>query len=270
MSDSMDTVRNQAESGWFHIDNELIDKYGCQLGAFGVAVYCVLCRYAKKDQRLNLSQREIAALIGISQASARKFLHLLAELGLIKIDVPEQPSPGPSGISSFTLLRIKATEHPMLSSESQLSTTHSVNDGTEHHTLSSGPELSTTCSPYKERKTKTKTKTKTETKTEKHSGTAVPLPDWLPVEQWEGYVEMRRKNGPFTDRAILLNLNKLEKLKQAGHDPGAVLDQSVERSWSGLFPIKPMNEGNPGSRPSLSERNHQARLEYEQKHPESA
>src|SRR5208337_3326107 len=77
-------VRDQREPGWFFIDNEIVDKFGPRLGAYGFAVYGLLCRRCKHatQQVDNLSQRDIAASLGISQATVGKSLSLLADLGL--------------------------------------------------------------------------------------------------------------------------------------------------------------------------------------------
>ncbi len=65
------------------------------------------------------------------------------------------------------------------------------------------------------------------------------LPDWIDVEAWEGYEEMRRKiRKPMTDRARTLAVRELEKLKAAGNDPNEVLDQSTLHSWQGLFELR--------------------------------
>lgn len=63
------------------------------------------------------------------------------------------------------------------------------------------------------------------------------LPEWLPRESWGGFVEMRDRVGaPLTIRAMKLTINELAKLRAQGHDPAAVLDQSVMKSWKGVFP----------------------------------
>ena len=65
------------------------------------------------------------------------------------------------------------------------------------------------------------------------------VPSWVPVETWNGFVEMRRKiRAPLTEHAKELAVKKLEKLKGEGHEPGAVLDQSTLAGWRGLFPIR--------------------------------
>lgn len=50
---------------------------------------------------------------------------------------------------------------------------------------------------------------------------------------------MRKKmrNIPFTERAQRLTINELERLRAQGYDPAAVLDQSTQRGWRGVFAI---------------------------------
>ena len=66
------------------------------------------------------------------------------------------------------------------------------------------------------------------------------LPDWVPAEQWNAWVETRTKarKAP-TDFAKRLAVAKLEALKVDGHHPAAVLAQSAFNGWSGLFAVKP-------------------------------
>jgi hypothetical protein len=145
------TIRDHRQPGWFFIDNEIVDRYGQHLGAYGIAVYSVLGRYAKNDtQQVRLSARDVAAALGISQDRVRKSLADLAGVGLIHIDIPERPAPGL--VSVITLLNLKKESNA----------TRSARSTTERHTFSSGQELNATRSPYKERNTKTETNTKTE------------------------------------------------------------------------------------------------------------
>lgn len=80
----------------------------------------------------------------------------------------------------------------------------------------------------------------------------VEIPDWIPAEPWAGFVAMRKEQGkPLKGRALTLAITELRKLADAGHPPGAVLDQSTLKSWLGLFPIKDQRNGQqqqPGSR----------------------
>lgn len=82
---------------------------------------------------------------------------------------------------------------------------------------------------------------------------ALALPEWLPPVSWSAYVEMRKRiRAPLTDRAIELNLGELEKLRAQGHDPAAVLDQSVMNGWKGLFAPKASRAGPVNGKPPRS------------------
>jgi hypothetical protein len=65
------------------------------------------------------------------------------------------------------------------------------------------------------------------------------LPDWVNREAWDAYVEMRTKSKkPLTEYAKNLEVVALTRLRDSGDDPTAVLDQSVRKSWQGLYPLK--------------------------------
>lgn len=67
----------------------------------------------------------------------------------------------------------------------------------------------------------------------------VDIPDWIPVTPWLAYLEMRRKkHAAPTPHAIGLLITKIERLRDGGHDPGAVLDQSTLNNWTDIYPIK--------------------------------
>lgn len=66
------------------------------------------------------------------------------------------------------------------------------------------------------------------------------LPPWLPVESWERWEAFRKRKSAkaWTEDARSLSLRTLTKLREAGHDPTAVIDQSIERGYAGLFELK--------------------------------
>jgi len=65
------------------------------------------------------------------------------------------------------------------------------------------------------------------------------IPKEVPEELFHQYIEMREKiKKPMTGNAITLAYKKLAKLKEQGHDPVAVLEQSIFNSWQGLFPVR--------------------------------
>jgi len=70
----------------FRLDNCLIDDYAAEMGAIGVAVYAVLQRYADRTTgQCWPSVATIARLLRLSKNCVKKYLHLLARLGLITI-----------------------------------------------------------------------------------------------------------------------------------------------------------------------------------------
>lgn len=62
------------------------------------------------------------------------------------------------------------------------------------------------------------------------------LPYWMPIDAWDGFVEMRNKiKKPLTDRAMVLAVGKLERFRAMGHDPSEVLNQSTLNDWQDLY-----------------------------------
>ncbi len=72
------------------------------------------------------------------------------------------------------------------------------------------------------------------------------LPNWVPQQPWCQFVEMRKKirSAP-TDHACELLVTALARLRDSGHDPTAVLDQSTRNSWKDVYPIRPNGNGAP-------------------------
>jgi hypothetical protein len=63
--------------------------------------------------------------------------------------------------------------------------------------------------------------------------------DWIDPESWRAFHDMRKKiKAPMTPYAEKLILRELVKLKTAGHDPQACLDQSIMNSWRDVFPVR--------------------------------
>ncbi len=98
---------------------------------------------------------------------------------------------------------------------------------------------------------------------EKPSKDKPVIPDWIPAEPWNGYLEMRKRIGKApTDYAVKLMIGKLERWRADGHDPAAILNEATEHNWTGLYPPKePRNatrpqgspdawRGSPGNRPA--------------------
>ncbi len=88
------------------------------------------------------------------------------------------------------------------------------------------------------------------------AGAPFILPDWIPADVWGGFVAMRKElRKPLTMNARTLMVLKLIKLREQGQDPRAVLEQSIARSWTDLYPVKvdrqPMQRNGASRQPAL-------------------
>lgn len=73
---------------------------------------------------------------------------------------------------------------------------------------------------------------------DQEQGAGAPLPEWLEPEAWAMWNRYRNARKGWTADAKALSLRTLTELRDAGHDPGAVIEQSIERGWTGLFPVR--------------------------------
>ena len=105
--------------------------------------------------------------------------------------------------------------------------------------------LETQNNPKKPKKALSDTDTDTDKESKKEVSidrhTYQEIPDWLkPFENdWNDFVKFRGKK--FTRRAKELAIMELHKLMQQGNSPDKVIQQSIMRGYSGLFPIKSQN-----------------------------
>ena len=71
------------------------------------------------------------------------------------------------------------------------------------------------------------------------------VPEWIPRQDWQDFVEMRKKiRAPLTPAAQTIAINTLAKLQAKGHNPAEILQQSVMHSWRGLFEPRSGTNGN--------------------------
>lgn len=70
----------------------------------------------------------------------------------------------------------------------------------------------------------------------------LPVPEFVPSELWDDFLAIRKglkaKN---TTPAIKALITELKKLKDKGHDPVAVINQSIRASWKDVYPVKGEN-----------------------------
>jgi hypothetical protein len=79
------------------------------------------------------------------------------------------------------------------------------------------------------------------------------LPDWLPLEAWSAYLEMRRrKRAAPTPHAINLILGRLDRWRKLGHDPTDILNTSTRSNWTDIYEPKDGKNGNSRQRTANS------------------
>ena len=86
MEEQTFAIRDNRQAGWWWANNDLIDVYGRDLGAHGIAVYCVLARYANnQSQQCWPGRRRIGELIGAGSHQVIAALRRLEAAGLVQI-----------------------------------------------------------------------------------------------------------------------------------------------------------------------------------------
>lgn len=74
---------------------------------------------------------------------------------------------------------------------------------------------------------------------QKSTGSAFAPPDWVPMAEWSDFEEMRQKiRKPMTPKAKSLIVGELFKLRNRGHPPEQVLQQSIRNCWQDVFPLR--------------------------------
>lgn len=81
-------VRDARDPGWTWIDNELIDRFGPELGPGGIAIYLALARLANNEtQECWPSVETLGQMVGIaSRVTVRKHLRKLQHLKLVQVE----------------------------------------------------------------------------------------------------------------------------------------------------------------------------------------
>lgn len=80
----------------------------------------------------------------------------------------------------------------------------------------------------------------------------IALPEWIPIEAWAGYVEMRKKiKKVMTPRAEAMQIKTLEEFRDAGYDVAEILDNSTMNNWTSLYQPKEKAGAAKGKLPQL-------------------
>jgi hypothetical protein len=79
----------------------------------------------------------------------------------------------------------------------------------------------------------------TEVKPESEEKDILVVPDFINLQTWGEFLEMRRRmKRSLTLDGMKLLVGSLEEMRDRGEDVNAVLEQSVVHSWIGVYPVK--------------------------------
>lgn len=108
MANNQTFVIRDRRPGYLRVYNDLYDRFGAQLGPFGLAVYVALCRYANQDSECWPSYNTIAKGTGMSRRQVMREVVKLEELKIIAVErVLRKPC-------TFILLDTSDTQSPSL------------------------------------------------------------------------------------------------------------------------------------------------------------
>ena len=71
------------------------------------------------------------------------------------------------------------------------------------------------------------------------------VPDWMPKDAWEAFLDMRKKkkNPLNTARMINRQIKRLDGFRQAGYNIEEILDTSTNEQWDDTYPIRQNKAG---------------------------
>lgn len=95
--------RDKRQTDWFWMNKSLVDNYGSQIGAIGLAVYAILARCANDEGHAFPSVRYIARLLDLSTNTVIKHLRTLQKHRLITITLRRDPA-GDRDTTEYVLL----------------------------------------------------------------------------------------------------------------------------------------------------------------------
>lgn len=84
--DRSNNSRSLRDGNWYWINKAILQDYGQDIGALGVAVYNCLAFFADSRQTCFPSQQYIAELLGCSRATVNRTVKALEECGLVALE----------------------------------------------------------------------------------------------------------------------------------------------------------------------------------------
>src|SRR3990167_3718577 len=197
-----------AVTGYIKVPRELIERLGHGIELMAAIYLLETADY--ETGKLTMSLRELMRETGIGHTKASRVFALTGTLSEQNRNRTGTP-------------RTALVADPSVTAEQNRNTF-----GTEPGHFQEKP-------PHTPLKETTKTKQEKET-TIARAREAFILPNWVDVEAWNGWEEMRKVKGwKLTNRAKALAVKALEALREQGYAPKDVLDNATLRCWRGLF-----------------------------------
>lgn len=238
---------------WLRLYSEMIDDEKIRLLAFEdrwhyVALLCCKCSgLLDAGDTPELLRRKLGVKMGLAQRELEATANRLAEVGLINSE----------------------TFQPLGWDDRQMRSDSSRERVAAYRARQKQACNVTETAQDTDKETEEEQKQEQRASRKRAASVQAALPEWLDPAAWGQFVEFRKRKAPLTDRAAELAIAELSKLRDQGHDPVAVINQSILNGWRGLFALKDNNHaahrsGHRGHRESEAERVERINRELDQ------
>lgn len=201
----------QTEDGYTRLANELMEaiiSFPFSSRQMKVVLAIIRKTYGFNKVEDALAQSVLAEMTGIAKSHICTTLKELAAMNVIVID------------DSRFAHRISLNKHYKNWTDYQISSYQNSNEVVTETVTKPLPKQS----PQKK---------------ERKKDNSAALPDWIPSESWDGFVQMRKAiKKPMTDRAMAMVVKKLASFREEGYSPAEILDQSTLKNWQDVFATK--------------------------------
>jgi phage replication O-like protein O len=208
----------QIEEGYTKIANEILEALAkTNLNAYQWRILMVIFRktYGWKKRQDKIAQSQFIEMTNISKSNLHRTIRELKAMNII-------------GVSSDTkngrTVWFNKDYHSWKKVSDQTQVSRQTPKGVSLDTKKVSDQR-----PTKEKKETTKEK----------EPIKIEYPTWLDLNLWEQFKAMRKEiKKPMTEVAEKYALAKLARMRNVGQDPSAVIQQSIDNTWQGLFDIK--------------------------------
>ncbi len=211
----------QLEDGYTRIANEILDNlisHRISGQEFQIVLYIIRKTYGFNKKCDFISMSQIAKATGIKRSLVARILKKLKDKHIIGVTQND---------NSFVNCLYFSKDYERWKVLHKKITVKKCYTKGEHPVTQNDVKTVTQNDAHK-RKKDTLTKEK-----------IIVYPDWLPLAEFKAFKEIRQKiRKPMTRRAEELIILELAVLKEKGNDPQKVLEESIMKSYQGVFSLK--------------------------------